>query len=148
MSVPFDHPSKTDRPSWRALRAAVLERAGDRCERCKAPNRATISRHPGDPGVYMVAAGGEVFDGNGEPQGFARGSEWPGARSVRVVLTIAHLDDDDGPCNCEPACLREDHVQALCQRCHNVLDGPKRRRNAARTKRAKGGQASLPGLGS
>lgn len=25
-------------PNWRAIRAAILERAGDRCEQCDVPN--------------------------------------------------------------------------------------------------------------
>ena len=145
MTVASDHPSKTDRAGWKALRAAVLARADNRCERCKAPNRDVISRLPDDPGTYMTFAG-DVYNDRGEHQGSCRGSEWPSRHVATVVLTIAHLDDDGGPCNCEPACLRDDHVQALCQRCHNVLDGPKRRRNAAKTRRRRGGQSALPGL--
>ncbi len=45
----------------------------------------------------------------------------------RVVLTIAHLDHDIT--NSDPENLR-----ALCQKCHNTHDGPKRARNRARNK--------------
>lgn len=47
-----------------------------------------------------------------------------------VILTVAHLDHDHrrGDPN---------DLAAMCQRCHNIYDGPLRRRNAARTRRAK-----------
>ena len=145
MTVPADHPSKTSRAAWAALREEVLERAEDRCERCKAPNGKWISRHAKDPARYMTWEG-EVFDGQGNRLGMCRGSEWGSDHVATVVLTLAHLDADGDVCTCEPACTRADHVQALCQRCHNVYDGPKRRRNAARTRRAMGGQGTLPGM--
>lgn len=47
----------------------------------------------------------------------------------RVVLTVAHL------CNCAPLCANPEHLKALCQRCHNKLDAPLRRKNAAKTRR-------------
>lgn len=37
-----------------------------------------------------------------------------------VVLTVAHLDHE--PENCA-----DDNLKAMCQRCHNRYDGPKRR---------------------
>ncbi len=37
-----------------------------------------------------------------------------------VILTVAHLDQQ--PENCD-----DDNLKAMCQRCHNRLDGPHRR---------------------
>lgn len=57
----------------------------------------------------------------------------------RVVLTVAHLDH--APENCDPANLR-----ALCQRCHNKLDGPHRAQTRRETRRlalAEAGQMQL-----
>ena len=51
--------------------------------------------------------------------------------SSRVVLTVAHQ------CDCEPLCADLAHLLALCQKCHNNLDSPKRQRNASRTRRAR-----------
>ena len=45
----------------------------------------------------------------------------------RVVLTIAHLDHDITNNNPE-------NLRALCQKCHNTHDGPKRARNRARNR--------------
>jgi hypothetical protein len=47
----------------------------------------------------------------------------------QVVLTVAHL------CDCEPLCANPEHCKAMCQRCHNKLDAPMRRKNAANTRR-------------
>lgn len=73
---------------------------------------------------------GEVHDATtGEYMGVAKGSEYPGVRFVRIVLTIAHLHDPN-PANCA-----DDNLAALCQRCHNTLDAPMRRANARVTRR-------------
>ena len=55
---------------------------------------------------------------------------WNVCREITIVLTIAHLDgklDDHS----------DENLAALCQKCHNRLDGPARRRNAAKTRRSK-----------
>lgn len=54
------------------------------------------------------------------------------ARGV-VRLTVAHLNAAGGPCRCEPLCAIEAHVLALCQRCHNRYDVPRRRVNRSHT---------------
>ena len=46
----------------------------------------------------------------------------------RVILTIAHLDQD--PANNDTA-----NLAALCQYCHNRLDAPMRQKHAAETRR-------------
>lgn len=47
-------------------------------------------------------------------------------RGARVVLTVAHLDNKGGVCDCfrrhRIKCSRTDHVLALCQACHLALD--------------------------
>lgn len=88
-------------PEWKAIRASTLARAENRCE-----------GSPAYPDCRAV---------NGEPH--------PQTGS-RVVLTIAHVDQD--PANNEAVNLR-----AWCQRCHNTHDakaraaGIKARREAA-----------------
>lgn len=78
--------------------------------------------------------------------------EWCGAENhqphpitgSKVVLTVAHLDHNPGN-------NAEDNLAALCQRCHNRYDAPKRWKNARRTKYRKqrqraeaAGQLGLP----
>jgi len=54
----------------------------------------------------------------------------------RVVLTIAHMDHDET--HADP-----DRCRALCQRCHNKWDAPHRKKNAAKTRRAKSPQIDM-----
>lgn len=94
--------------NWPEIRAAILVRAGDRCEWCGVHNHEHGFRD--DSGRWWTGANpisGRLLT------------------RVRVVLTIAHLDHT--PENCDPENLR-----ALCQRCHNTYDLPERRRGMKR----------------
>ena len=95
-------------PEWLAIRCAILNRAQHHCE--------------GAPAHYPEcrAANGERHPETGS----------------KVVLTIAHLDQD--PANNEPTNLR-----ALCQRCHNAHDAPWRRQNARATRRRRKASSDL-----
>lgn len=50
----------------------------------------------------------------------------------KVILTVAHLDHT--PENCEDA-----NLKAMCQRCHNRYDAPKRRQGIRERAHAKQG---------
>ena len=116
-------------PEWLAIRERILGRANHRCEQCNAPNLTVIYREP-DVNAYVLKAG-ETYDAcTGEFLGMTRGSELLRGRFVRVVLTIAHLDQNETN-------NADDNLKALCQLCHNALDAPHRRRNAADTRRAR-----------
>lgn len=130
---------------WRAARAAVLARAGDACEcagecagrgecpkvhdggRCGAPNGAEIMRVRAEPERYVLGG----YEHRGTPL----------MPSVRVVLTIAHLDHNPGVNDL-------DRLRAFCQLCHLRYDRHEHGRNAADTRRRKrdaaGGQGGLP----
>lgn len=111
------------------IRPAILARAGNCCEKCKAPNGEVIARE--FSGETYMLMDGRVFDAEtGEAYGYARGSEYPVGRFVTVVLTIAHLDHQ--PENCDPENLR-----AWCQRCHLRYDHHHHQANATATRRAK-----------
>ena len=114
--------------NWaREIRPRILARAGDRCEWCKAPNRAI--GHRLDDGRFVRCATCEWTTGEG-----------CGDRSIRIVLTVAHVHDPD------PMNVAEGNLAALCQRCHNLHDAPMRRAHAAETRRRRksaGGQAEL-----
>ena len=93
------------------------ERAGNKCEWCKAPNRTVIYRFA--TGEWMEEDGAVHDAETGKLLGYCRGSEMPAGRFVEIVLTVAHLDH--APENCA-----DDNLAALCQRCHNAYDAPKR----------------------
>lgn len=117
--------------NWDEIREAILERAGNKCEKCKAPNRTLIARGAGtDEGAYMLESS-EVFSAEtGEYLGRCRHSAFEVARMVEVVLTIAHLDHI--PEHCDP-----DNLRAWCQRCHLRYDAEHHKANAMATRRAR-----------
>lgn len=121
---------------WRAIRARILARAGDRCETCRAPNRTPIVRGTaGDAGTYMLQDG-KVYDAEtGEYRGLARGSEYEFSKALVVVLTIAHLDHD-------PTNNADDNLRALCQMHHLRHDAKEHAKNAAATRARKRDEAT------
>ena len=126
--------------NWKLeIRPAVLARAHNCCEKCKAPNGKTICRE--FSGETFMTMDGMVFDAEtGEAYGYCRGSEYPAGRFVTVVLTIAHLDHT--PENCDgmeagaaaPKPLAESNLRAWCQRCHLRYDSEHHRQTAAETR--------------
>jgi 5-methylcytosine-specific restriction endonuclease McrA len=117
--------------NWPAVRAAILERAGDACDRCKAKNHTRIARGAGDDsGTYMTDSGDVFDDSTGEHLGQCRMSDYHFDRMTDVVLTIAHLDHT--PENCAPENLR-----AWCQKCHLSYDAQHHAHNAQQTRRAR-----------
>lgn len=99
--------------NWKQIRAAILERAGHRCEQCGIPNRAWRNNATGRWTEDIGRADAWFFDGN---------------RATRIVLTIAHLDHT--PEHNEPENLR-----ALCQRCHLAYDATHHQQTAYQTRR-------------
>ena len=112
---------------WRAIRERILLRSGGMCEaecvdgeRCAAPNGARIVRLIGNPEDwrYPDYAASRVWE---------TGSLY--SKSIRVVLTIAHLDHT--PENNDPENLR-----AYCQLHHNRHDAKHRAETRRRRKAA------------
>lgn len=108
-------------PTWKAIRAAILERAGHKCEVCGVPNHAVGIRDR--QGVFHPL---EEINENG----MDNLDLTPSARGITIVLTIAHLDHD--PSSTDPARLK-----AMCQQCHLRYDARHHARNAAVTRRRK-----------
>lgn len=117
-------------PAFRAMSASLRAadgRSGGACEcvgqcgdahdgdRCRAPNHTLIVRDPDLPASWSLYSPGMEL--------------W---RAVRVVLTVAHLPGHAPEDEPDPA-----RLVAMCQRCHNRMDGPMRRRNARATRRAR-----------
>lgn len=95
-----------------------FERAGGRCE-CTG-ECGLHSTHPGRR---------RCVEEHGRMAVFAAG---------RIVLTVAHL------CDCNPLCAIEEHVKAMCQRCHLRVDAEFHAKHAASTrmrKKEKAGQS-------
>lgn len=145
--------------NWSEIRTVILERAANRCESCHVPNYA----------VGFRSANGRFHPlcGNGPCDAAGQGLKWPsympisyresrefahaqndsdgtdsdGNRWIVIVLTIAHINDRS-PENCTP-----ENLQALCQRCHLLLDQYQHRLNAQLTRRAAKACEDLFGYG-
>lgn len=111
---------------WLRIRAAVLERAGNKCERCGVENHAEGFRDA--RGLFWPTAGME-----------SEVLAIEGVKVFRIVLTTAHLDHD--PANNDDFIetgkvkpLDETNLLALCAQCHNRHDIAHRKKNAAETR--------------
>lgn len=111
--------------NWDELRAAVLKRAGNRCEVCGLEN-----------GQEVWAVG--VWTCKGRMRKIrsvwfrdSRDAERENLdgkmKIVKVVLTIAHLDHDEN--NME---VSIDRLRAMCQLCHLRYDAPEKARRKAK----------------
>lgn len=117
--------------NWPAIRAAVLERAGNCCEQCGVPNYATIIRSSVDPEQYLLLKDdGIYYTMDGEP---VRLSEMPGeyaGKDIRIVLTTAHVNHDTSD-------NRMENLRAWCQLHHLRHDAQYHAENARQTRLAK-----------
>jgi hypothetical protein len=121
------------------IRPAVLARANNRCEKCKAPNGWTVCREMSGA-TYMIDEG-YVFDSEtGDCLGRARLYDYPAGRYVSIVLTIAHLDHTPENCDgmesgaTEPKPIAESNLRAWCQRCHLRYDAGHHKETRAETR--------------
>ena len=110
---------------WRAIRAAIFERAQGRCEFCGVPHGAWIVRDHGPTGAtFTLVSTGAVHDATtGQHLGYAQRSDYADRQRTLVILTTAHLDHT--PEHNDPANLR-----ALCCRCHLLWDADHHRQTA------------------
>lgn len=125
---------------WATISKRVREAAGNKCQRCNAPNRTPVARGAGeDAGTYMLEHGA-VFDAEtGEPLGITRGSEYESSHTTIVVLTCAHLDQN-------PTNNATENLASLCQRCHLKHDKDQHVASARATRRARKAAGDLPGI--
>ena len=126
-------------PEWQAIRKRIGERSGWKCETCGAPHMTMIARgtYRGRD-AYMVLETCEVFDAEtGLRMGKMRcTSEFGASKVLKIVLTVAHLNHDESD-------SRPENLAHLCQRHHLRLDAKHHARNAARTRRNRGGQLDM-----
>lgn len=140
---------------WPAIRAAILERAGRRCEHIDAPGHRCAARHRAlgywrEGELWRFPVGFEhlqrriwrfeplpqVLRESGVDKPMTLQAADGPLKIIRVILTIAHLDHQ--PENCDPENLR-----AMCQRHHLAHDNDHHRANAQATRRAKSGTAEM-----
>lgn len=122
--------------NWKTeIRPRILERAENKCEWCGVENYAVGARDKHD--VWHDEL--DIHRMNSDCGYDLFGLEFP--KIIRIVLTIAHVDDPD-PMNCD-----DDNLAALCQRCHLNHDRPhhtvKRRHNNRKRREAMTGQLPL-----
>ena len=140
---------------WPQIRAAILERAGHRCEHRDAIGHRCHARHR-ELGYWREADLWRLPDGfdhlqrrvwkwtplphalreSGVDRPMTIASREGPLKIVRIVLTIAHLDHT--PENCRP-----ENLAAWCQRHHLAYDHVHHQTTAQATRRARVGQAEL-----
>ena len=98
-------------PAWRATRERIRERAKDRCEQCGKPNGETVETITGAGAMCWRSVGGPWRDQAGR-RARAAGVR---PRTIRVVLTVAHLNHVSGD-------DRDENLKCLCQWCHLNYD--------------------------
>ncbi len=107
-------------PAWKAQRERLLERCGNKCERCRKSNHAHVWVWASwSCGQYLTERKTAphlqrwhycLFDGS-IGNFVLYGSQWKRARRIRVVLTMAHLTHD-------PLRNSDEEKAMLCQWCH------------------------------
>lgn len=106
---------------WEQISYRIRLRANDRCEQCGVHNGELIHRRKGDLDKYVTHLDWQLLP------------DWAQAkyqRPIRVVLTVAHLDNDT-------ANNGESNLKALCQLHHLRLDAVFHAQNAKTTRAAK-----------
>ena len=118
---------------WKHIRAHIIARARNRCEKCGLKN-GTIGGRTSD-GVFLPAIPDQHMYGLRWPKpgttaycAGAAGNMHERLKIIQIVLTIAHLDHQ--PENCA-----DDNLLALCQRCHLTYDAKHHAQTRYRTAR-------------
>ncbi len=105
---------------WAAIRARIRERDGNRCNRCRVPNNIDVDRANGGWWLevsFKPGLSGVVIKWRDEKYRHVKPKKYPKTRRVRIVLAVAHLDNDWSN-------DKEDNLALLCQWCHLNHDIP------------------------
>ena len=117
-------------PNWKQIRARILKRDENKCRFCGLRNHANGYRN--GTGKFVELPEGHYGDVDAEE------GESNGWKSIKIVLTIAHLDHDAE--NWEVEDIR---LASLCQKCHNTYDAPFRKANRKKNAAKNSGQIEL-----
>lgn len=119
--MPIDY--KRYPPEWDIIVSKVLIRAKCRCERCGLRNKSTvysISLYVKDVSRYKSKS---IWFRN--KMDAEREDMYNNIKSVKVILTIAHLDHDE-----ENWDVKMDRLMAMCQLCHLRYDAKEKYRRS------------------
>ena len=128
--------------NWKTeIRPAILKRANNCCEFCKAKNNELYIRGVHDGCECYQDMDGSIF---ASTDGMRIGEDYVGEvanyttkdTSVTIVLTIAHLDHDVNNSDSE-------NLKALCQKCHLNYDKEIHAKKRAETLKNKKGIIDL-----
>lgn len=101
--------------NWKTeIRPAILERAQDCCEVCGLSNGETVYSVKVESRSVWFQVVSDALRASGAP--YLHGHEHL-VKTVKVVLTIAHLDHDETNQN-----VSLDRLKAMCQMCHLTYD--------------------------
>ncbi len=130
--MPIKPENKARYPSnWKEIRARILKRADNKCEKCAVENGTRICRGEGDDiDTYMTDDAYVFCADTGKELGQCRMSDYHAGKMVDIVLTIAHLDHT--PENCD-----DDNLRAWCQRCHLRYDAAHHAANSRITRQSR-----------
>jgi 5-methylcytosine-specific restriction endonuclease McrA len=120
--------------NWKEIRAAILRRAGNRCEECGLHNHSIGTRHKDGTFRNPYPGQWDIYHDNLRSH-HSKQQALTAAGLIMIVLTIAHLDHQ--PENVDPA-----NLKSLCQKCHNRYDATNRRKGIR--ERQHEGQLRLP----
>lgn len=116
-------------PHWKTETVpAVLERAGNQCENCGLENGAEVHSvpikiyHNGRYQIRRVWISSESDLTRLKPLAYVNNSDCV-IKTVRVVLSVAHLDHDE-----ENHAVSSDRLRAWCQSCHLAYDAAEKYR--------------------
>ena len=111
--MPIDY--KEYPPNWLTeIRPRILERAGNCCEACGVANGIIVyktDRKEIKPTTYLEIK--QILQDTGQPSQTILKQ----LGLTKIVLTIAHLDNDK-----LNHLVKDERLQALCQRCHLRID--------------------------
>lgn len=120
--MPIDY--KKYPPDWEEIRERILKRADNKCEFCGVKNWDCGYRDK-DGKFYsmwmilkvLIKTGYDYFANELSNIGCVHDE------SIRIILTIAHLDHDE-----ENHDVKDERLKALCQRCHLIYDIPEKKK--------------------
>jgi hypothetical protein len=85
----------------------------------RADNRCECTGECGDE--HHLESGNIIYGKKPYPRCTARNYEEHPITGSKVILTVAHLNHEIENCD-------DDNLKAMCQRCHNKMDAPMRRK--------------------
>lgn len=100
-------------PDWEEIRNRILIRARNRCEKCGLGNRLLINKSDRS---YPSPQQWDMYNSMLRND-YSKRQAMQRMGFTEIVLTIAHLNHDKDNWN-----VKDDELQALCQKCHLSLD--------------------------